>query len=146
MSHTETIQAVYAAFSRGDIPALMALLSESVEWGYGEGTTDVPWLQRRQGRTGAGDFFASLAQIDLQRFTPKVFLEHPQERVVVVLLDVEFVVKATGRRVVEEDEIHIFWFDAAGRISRYRHQVDTYQHYIAYHGETAPGAPGKAPV
>jgi ketosteroid isomerase-like protein len=45
--------------------------------------------------------------------------------------DVELTVKATGRRIVEEDEVHIWRFDAQGRIRRFAHKVDTHQHWRA---------------
>lgn len=131
MSKLEVIQEIYKAYGRGDIPAILAKLSESVDWEYGGGTTDVPWLQQRKGRDGAASFFASLGAIQIQSFTPKAFLENGH--VVVVLLDVEFVLKATGKRVVEEDEVHIWWFDTQGKVDRFRHQVDTHQHHLAYH-------------
>ena len=51
---------------------------------------------------------------------------------VVALIDVEYTVKATGRRVTEEDEVHIWSFDASGQVTRFRHRVDTYQHLLAY--------------
>lgn len=130
MSNLRTVKEMYEAFRRGDLPSILSKLSESVEWEYGPTSTNVPWLQRREGRDGAAAFFASLNEIEIHRFVPKTFLE--TESVVVVLLDVEFTVKATGKRVVEEDEIHVWRFDAEGKIVRYRHGVDTHQHQLAY--------------
>jgi ketosteroid isomerase-like protein len=130
MSNVRTIQEIYAAFGRGDIPAILSRLSESVEWEYGPTSTDVPWLQRRRGRDGAAAFFASLAHFDMHAFRPKEFLEG--DGVVVVLLDVDFTVRATGRRIVEEDEIHVWRFDAEGRVVRHRHGVDTHLHQLAW--------------
>ena len=130
MSHTQTIHEMYLAFQRGDIGSILHHLAESVEWEYGTMSTSVPWLQRRHGRDGAAAFFASLSGMDLHRFEPKEFLEG--ERVVVVLLDVEFTVKATGKRVAEEDEIHVWRFDSSGQIIRFRHGVDTHLHQLAW--------------
>jgi ketosteroid isomerase-like protein len=130
MSNLQTVQELYEAFGRGDLPTILSKLSESVEWEYGSASTNVPWLQRRQGRDGAAAFFASLDEIQIHKFIPKAFLE--TEGVVVVLIDVEFTVKATGKPVVEEDEIHVWRFDAEGKIVRYRHGVDTHQHQLAY--------------
>jgi len=132
MSNVRTIQEIYAAFGRGDIPAILSRLAESVEWEYGPTSTNVPWLQRRRGRDGAAAFFASLAHFDMHAFRPKEFLEG--DGVVVVLLDVDFTVRATGRRIVEEDEIHVWRFDAEGRVVRHRHGVDTHLHQLAWDG------------
>jgi ketosteroid isomerase-like protein len=130
MSNIETIRELYAAFARGDMKAILARLSESVEWEYGPTSTNVPWLQRRNGREGAAEFFASLAEMELHKFQPKEFLEAPG--VVVVPIDIDLTVKATGKRVTEEDEIHVWRFDEAGKITRYRHGVDTHLHQLAY--------------
>jgi hypothetical protein len=131
MTHTAIVQEIYAAFGRGDVPAILERLSPSVDWEYG-GTSDVPWLQPLSGRREAGKFFESLAAIDIHKFSPKHILEG--DRIVVALVDLEFTVKKTGKRVVEEDEVHIWHFDPSGLVSRFRHRVDTHKHLTAYRG------------
>ena len=133
MSNLQTVREIYDAFGRGDVLAILSRLSESVEWEYGPASTNVPWLQRRRGRDGAAGFFASTAEFEMHRFTPKEFLEGPG--VVVVLLDVELTVRATGRRIAEEDEIHVWRFDGDGRVVRYRHGLDTHMHQLAWAGD-----------
>ena len=59
--------------------------------------------------------------------------------IVAVLIDVDLRVKSTGRRITEEDEVHIWYFDAQGRVSRFGHKVDTHQRWIACGGEPAKG-------
>jgi hypothetical protein len=95
----------------------------------------VPWLDRRVGRAEVPQFFAAMSEFTLHRFEPKTFLE--SGNVVVVLIDVDLTVNSTGRRVTEEDEVHIWYFDPQGRVSRYGHKVDTHQHWLAYGGELA---------
>ncbi|HEX8737326.1 MAG TPA: nuclear transport factor 2 family protein [Pyrinomonadaceae bacterium] len=133
MGNTEKVQQIYESFGRGDVPAILEHLADTVEWEYGVISTDVPWLQKRRGRGEVPKFFESLAEFEMQKFEPKTFLENGN--VVAVLLDVEFTVKATGIRVVEEDEVHIWYFDAEGKVSRFAHKVDTYQQWAAYKGE-----------
>ena len=130
MSNISTIQELYNAFRRGDIPMILSKLSDEIEWEYGVISTTVPWLQRGVGHEGASAFFASLEGMEIHTFVPKMFFEG--DNIVVVLLDVEFTVKATGKRVFEEDEIHIWWFDAEGKVARFRHRVDTQLHQLAY--------------
>ena len=132
MGNLQTIQEIYKAFGSGDVPAILSKLSESVEWEYGASSSEVPWLQHRQGRDGAAAFFSSLGAMQIQRFIPKAFLEG--EGVVVVLIDIEFTVRATGKRVAEEDEVHIWYFDDQGKVARFRHRVDTQQHVLACRG------------
>jgi uncharacterized protein len=132
VSNIATVQGIYAAFGRGDVPAILEVLAEDVDWEYGQAPTDVPWLQPRRGRAGAVGFFESLGAIDFARLEATTFLESGST--VVVLLQLEATVKATGRKVVEEDEVHIWHFDAAGQVARFRHRVDTLLHHSAYHG------------
>ena len=132
MSNLKTVQEIYAAFGKGDVPAILDRLADSVEWEYGAGTTEIPWLKRRHGRAGAAEFFASLSALDIHKFVPKRFLEGPD--LVVVLLELEASVKSTGKRIVEEDEVHIWYFDDKHRVTRFRHRVDTQQHLAAYRG------------
>jgi ketosteroid isomerase-like protein len=129
MSNLQTTQEIYGAFGRGDVPAILSKLSEAVDWEYGATSSEVPWLQHRQGRDGAAAFFASLGAIQIRRFTPKTFLDGGS--VVVALVDIEFTVTATGKSVVEEDEAHIWHFDDRGQVTRFRHRVDTHQHMLA---------------
>lgn len=132
MSHLRTAREIYEAFGRFDVPAILSKLSESVDWEYGATSNEVPWLQHRQGREGAMAFFTSLGGMEIHRFVPKTFLEGKD--VVVALIDIEFTVKATGKRVVEEDETHIWYFNDQCQVIRFRHRVDTLQHALACRG------------
>lgn len=132
MSNKETVREMYEAFGRGDVGAILERLDENVEWEHGASPTGVPWLQPRHGRAGAAEFFASLAGLEIHRFVPKAILE--EDGLVVAVIDVEATVKATGKRFVEEDEIHLWRFDANGRVVRFRHRVDTWQQVTAWRG------------
>lgn len=133
MSHLEKVQAMYAAFGRGDVPAILEHLAEDVEWEYGVPSTDVPWLQPRRGRDGAAAFFASLQALEFKVFRVKVLVESGD--VVFATFDIEAVLRESGRSIVEEDEVHIWHFSADGLVTRFRHRADTHQHWLAYHGE-----------
>jgi len=130
MSNLNTLMAIYDAFGRGDLPAILDRLSDAIDWEYGEPTTTVPWLQRRQGKEGAqAGLIATFTNMELISFKPKSFIEG--EGVIVVLFDTEFNVKGTGKRVVEEDAVHIWRFDEQGKVARFRHRVDTHQQQLA---------------
>ena len=133
MAHVDTVQKVYDAFGKGNVPAILGHLADDVEWEYGGDATGLPWLQLRRGQAQVAGFFQDLgAAIDVQRFQPTTFLESGD--VVVVLIQLEFVVRATGQRVVEEDEVHIFHFDGGGKVRRFRHRLDTYRAWLASKG------------
>lgn len=135
MSNLGTVQKLYAAFGQGDIPTILEHLAEDIDWDYAIRATEVPWLQPRHGRDQVPKFFEALGAVEFQKFEPKTFFEN--EDFVVVLLDVEMTVKATGQRIAEEDEVHIWHFNSQGLVDRFAHKLDTHQTWLAYRGKTA---------
>jgi hypothetical protein len=133
MSNVQTVQQIYAAFGQGDIPAILGHLAEDIDWEYGIQEAGVPWLKPGKGRAAVPAFFESLAALEFHRFQPKTLLESGD--VVVALIDLAVTVKATGRHVQEEDEVHIWRFDGNGKVVRFCHRVDTHKHWLAWKGE-----------
>jgi len=129
MNNVKTVQDIYSAFGRGDVTSILERLSLGVTWEYGASSSVLPWLLPRRGREAVRGFFESLEELELLRFEPTRFLQ--TDGIVVVLFDFEATVKATGRRIVEEDEVHIWHFDAEGQVVRFRHRLDTHQHWLA---------------
>ena len=115
------------------MPAILERLADDVEWECGVNSTDVPWLQPRRGRADVAQFFAALAAVDIHTFQPKTFVQG--DNLVIALIDLEATVRASGRRVVEEDEVHIWHFDSNGKVRRFRHRADTHQHWAAYNNK-----------
>ncbi|MEP6659342.1 MAG: nuclear transport factor 2 family protein [Acidimicrobiales bacterium] len=65
MSNLATVTALYEAFGRGDVPAILERLADDCAW---EAWSDnsavkagVPWLQPRVGKAGVAEFFAVVA-------------------------------------------------------------------------------------
>ncbi len=130
MTPIETVQHIYAAFGRGDVPAILDCLADDVEWEYGGSPNPVPWLQPLRGRQQVPRFFDTLAtQVEFHSFVPKQCLG--DGKLVVGIVDLDATVRATGKRVFEVDEVHLFHFDERGRIARFRHRADTWQHATA---------------
>ena len=90
---------------------------------------EIPWLQKRDGRDDVAGFFESLAALEFHRFEVKDILDGGH--VIVALIDIDATVKATGKRVTEEDEAHIFRFNPEGKIARFRHGVNTHATLLA---------------
>jgi ketosteroid isomerase-like protein len=130
VSNLKTVQDLYAAFAAGDVPAILAKLAPDVDWEYSGDVAEVPWLQARRGRDAVGGFFEALGALELDKFVVKEILDGGD--VVVALVDLEGKVRANGKPVAEEDEIHLFRFNAAGEIARFRHGVNTHRSYLAY--------------
>lgn len=129
--NAETVQQIYAAFGRGDIPAILETLGDDVEWEHHGASSDVPWLQERRGRASVGGFFEAVGKhLDITHFVVKDILEGPN--VVVALVDINATVKDTGRSYSEVDEAHIWRFDDRGQVAKFRHAVDTHAHVLAW--------------
>jgi uncharacterized protein len=134
MSHTiETVQTIYQAFGRGDIPTILALLSPDVRWeDWADNSAQrsgVPTLQARRGPDGVTQFFGEVAKMQMHEF--KVLDVIGGERQVAAEVLIEFTVPATGLRVRDE-ELHLWTFGADGKVVRMRHYVDTGKHQRAH--------------
>lgn len=125
MTPIQTVHHLYAAFGRGDIPAILEHLADDVDWEY-DSVAPVPWLQPLKGRSQVPRFFDVLAtQLEFTRFEPTLVLGEGLK--VVSLVDLTVRVRATGREIVENDEVHIWHFNAGGQVQRFRHRLDTWK-------------------
>src|SRR4051794_1299431 len=61
MSNAKTVQKLYEAFGRGDMPAILEMLAEDVQWeSWSDNSAQnagVPWFELKQGRDGVLEFF-----------------------------------------------------------------------------------------
>ena len=74
-ANIQLIENTYAAFQRGDIPALLDNLSPDVSWGIVGRERDFPFAGIREGKAGAEAFFRLLNETqDVTRFTPAKFV------------------------------------------------------------------------
>jgi ketosteroid isomerase-like protein len=65
------VQRVYEALGGEDIPALLELLTEDVEWVY-QGPSVIPFAGTRYGREGVVEFFTLLgATLEFEHFEPR---------------------------------------------------------------------------
>ena len=124
--HTKTVEAIYAAFGRGDIPGILAALREDVEWEHDAVDHGIPWLMPRQRRAQVAGFFEALRALDFHRFEPIL----ADDTMAAAVIHIEIAVRATGR-VISDVELHLWTFDAQGKVARFRHVADTHQHWLA---------------
>ncbi|MGI5127710.1 nuclear transport factor 2 family protein [Pseudonocardia sp. CA-107938] len=127
---------IYAAFGRGDVPAILDRLADDVAWDQWELTHDsqragVEHLAARRGVQGAADFFASVAGWTVREFD--VLDVIGSGRQVVVEVRVAFDLPGGGR--FADEELHLWTFDDTGKVTRLRHYVDTAKHIRAARGE-----------
>ena len=114
------VQQVYAAFGRGDLDGLLAMLDPQVSWRT-PGPPDLPSAGLRHGVDAVREFFGILLNtFDITNFAPTDFLA-AGEKVVVLGTSLERV-KATGR-AVEFRWVHIFTI-RNGRIVAFEEPAD----------------------
>jgi ketosteroid isomerase-like protein len=70
LSNKDTVQAIYEAFGRGDVSAILDKLADDVEWETQVPVSGVPWLQSRRGKANIAGFFEALARLKITRFEP----------------------------------------------------------------------------
>lgn len=131
-NNLQTINRIYEAFGKGDIPSIIESLSENVQWEQWADNSaqkqNVPWLQARQGKEGAIEFFKSLSNLEILDFQVLSIMSNDQQ--VAVEFIIEANVPATGGHYRDE-EMHLWTFDAQGKVSRLRHYTDTAKHIAA---------------
>lgn len=74
-ANIQLVQAAYAAFGKGDLPAILAMMSDDVVMGIVGREQDAPFLGVRNGKAGVQDFFRLLGEAhEIHVFEPKRFV------------------------------------------------------------------------
>jgi uncharacterized protein len=119
----QLIQEIYAAFGRGDAPAILECLADDVDWGIdAQASREVPWHGTGKGKKFAADFFQTLArEATFPRFEPSGFIASGD--VVVCNVSFDTVLTRNGRKATQ-NVLHQFTIKN-GRITRWRGTEDT---------------------
>jgi uncharacterized protein len=108
LQNVELIKSGYAAFTRGDIQALIELFSEDLDFQHPMPQSIWPWAGKRNGRAGFAEFIAGLNDtVEYEQFEAREFIG--QGDYVAVLVFERTRVKATSV-VFEIFEMHVFKF------------------------------------
>ena len=127
--HVATVGEIYAAFGRGDIPAILEHLAEDVVWEDRSDDHGVPWLTPGTGKDHVLQFFQTIGgALEFKHFEPKAITGAGD--VVLALIDAEVVVRDTGG-VIDDLEVHVWTFGEDGKVRAFRHVADTVQHVRA---------------
>jgi uncharacterized protein len=119
---TETIvHSFFDTFGRGDIPALLHLLTDDIDWKV-QGSPNVPWTGQHQGRTQVEQFFSALATADVQDF--QIHRRLTQENQAIVLGYFKWKVKKTQRTFDGDWAMHIVIRD--NKIAQYQMFENSY--------------------
>lgn len=118
----QVVQDLYAAFGRGDMAAILAVLDEEVDWFFNGRSTEIPYAGHYYGHKQMTKFLTTVAATcDILAFGPNEILACGGH---VVSLGSERVqVKATGC-IFETEWLHLFTI-YKGKVVRLREYYDT---------------------
>jgi ketosteroid isomerase-like protein len=120
-SNADTVRAVTEALGRGDLLAVMGMVSKDVRWAVAATDREAaPWFGVYQGKRSLPDFFAELAKLTFTDFTLKAILSDGD--LVMTWLHVAFT-SPLGREV-DMEEVQI-WQLADGKVTSVDTLLDT---------------------
>jgi ketosteroid isomerase-like protein len=135
MSNLATVKAMYEAFNRGDIPYILDRVADDVEWekwkdNYAQ-KAGVPYLRAQTGRQGVADFFAAVEDLGITNIEILSMMEGDHQVAVEVYVE---------SAKVNDEEMHLFTFNDEGKITRFRHYLDTAKQIAANEKSQASSA------
>jgi ketosteroid isomerase-like protein len=119
----QTVQAIYEAFGRGDVAAILDRLTDDVDWASEPESKVAPWHGVHKGKGEVPKFFEVLgATIEVTEFTPLAFTSNETDVMAVIRFAMR--IPATGKQGAM-DLHHWFQFTPDGKVKRYRGTEDT---------------------
>lgn len=136
MSNLSSVQSIYEAFGKGDVPTILDLLADDVEWEVWEDNSavaaGVPWMLPRHGKAEVVKFFEAAGAMDIVDLQVLNMMEGGNQ------VAVEFILEANlptfGGGHYRDEELHLWTFNDDGKVTRLRHYTDTAKHIAAYGG------------
>jgi len=120
-SALQVVQSAYAAFGRGDVPALLAAMSDDVEWKF-VGTQGLPYTGSFRGKEQVAKWFASIPTVDdILAFEPREFVSDGEQ---VAVLGWERSKSVPRGKTIETEWAHFFTV-RNGRVVRFWGIYDT---------------------
>src|ERR1700761_9243079 len=119
----ETVMALYEAFGRGDVEAILERVTDDVDWATDALIESAPWYGPKHGKDGVRSFFEGIGQTGpVTEFTP-VSIASNDDGDVLVFLRYAFTVTATGKDVAMN--LHHYWKFRDGKVCYVRSSEDT---------------------
>jgi len=120
----QIVQSIYAAFGRGDVPAVMEHISDELRhFGIVSELADVPWHLQITKKKDVPLFFMAVAEsLEFTRFEPREFAATGEH--VYCTVGGEATMKKNGKKRAFEHEMHHFTLQN-GRVVEWRCALDT---------------------
>jgi ketosteroid isomerase-like protein len=117
----ETIEALYAAFGRQDVDAVLALLADDVRWKHPR-PRDIPWGGSRSGRDAVAGFFQAVgSHLEVERFVPQQWVVGDDR---VIVLGTETMTTRQTGHTYDVDWVHAFQL-RDGKVVAFEEYTDT---------------------
>jgi ketosteroid isomerase-like protein len=139
-AYVQSVQAIYDAFVRGDVPAILEHLSDEVHWIH-TGAPELPYGKVDRGKAQVAQFFADLAGVlEFKAFQAHTYVSEGE--FVVALGDYETRALAGGG--IGKDNWAMAWTFKDGKVIRYQAYVDTLSGAKTLGAVVPAGAPATA--
>ena len=121
-ANIKTITAVYEAFGRGDVAAILDAVTGDVDWAAEATSSAAPWYGVRHGRDAVAAFFADFGStMEVEEFTPVSFAANDTD----VLTVVRFRARSRSTGKTAQMNLHHYFKFRDGKIAYYRGTEDT---------------------
>lgn len=122
---TAVVQQAYEAFGRGDVPAILKLAAEEVDWEL-VGPASLAYAGRRRNHKEVADFFAAIARADdIHAFEPREFIAAGEH---VTVLGWESSTALDSGTKFQSEWVHVFTVKK-GKVTRWRGFFNTAARY-----------------
>ena len=121
--NVETIKAMYEAFGRGDVDAILELVTDDVDWSTDAAIESAPWYGPRHGKDGVRGFFEAIGRTGpVTEFRPVSYASN-DDGDVMVFIRYAFTASETGKSA--EMNLHHYWKFRDGKVCFVRSSEDT---------------------
>ena len=122
---TAIVQQAYTAFGQGNVPAILELVADEVDWEL-VGSKNLPYAGRRRNRDEVAAFFAAIPVADaIHVFEPREFIEADEH---VTVLGWEQSTALDSKQDFASEWVHVFTVKG-GKITRWRGFFNTAARY-----------------
>ena len=136
MSNLATVGKIYEAFGKGDVPTILDVLADDVEWEDWESNSavaaGVPWMIPRHGKAEVGKFFEEAGRMEITDLQILNMMEGGNQVAVEFVLETNLPNHGGGH--YRDEEMHLWTFNDEGKVTRLRHYTDTAKHIAAFKG------------
>jgi ketosteroid isomerase-like protein len=116
----QTVKNIYAAFGRGEVDAILAVLADDVEW-HDIDHPAVPYGGRRRGKPAVREFFRQVGQVEVSSFEPLEYVSAGDR--VFAIGRWAGTVKPTGKSFTSEWVM--IWTFKEGKVTHFRVYEDS---------------------